>query len=149
VAVALLVAAVGACGGGGDRPQWVGKGIHDVGGYVLLAETDCRWPPEDAACRLAVPVASTALDGGDRDRIVSAARAAPPRAWTDGRGGTVMQTTGGWVDQVAIIFRFADGDARAIALFCEPVGTDLGHAPACWLAGRDQDLPRADAPPGP
>jgi len=130
-------------------PHWIDPGAHIVDGRWFGAAKAC---PLDRLqeCSLAVDAALERAAIIEPDATVTAASLSRPvGGYTDGRGGTILATTGGFVDYQYAMLDLADGRRLIIGVVCTPemASTDGTVPPRCdWDAG-EVTAPRVGSEP--
>ena len=99
---------------------WSDPAAHVVDGLWFGAETAC--PLEGGhACSLPVDAALERVAMVEPGATVTSASVAQPvGAYRDGRGGTVLATTGGFVECRIALIGLADGRRLMVGVYCEP-----------------------------
>ncbi len=128
---------------------WTDPGAHVVDGLWLGAATacpleggqECSLALDAAMARLAV-ITSTAT-------VTSASVAKPVGAYRNGRGGTILATTAGWVTYNIVVLGLADGKRLMVGVYCEPrMERESGSIPAhCQADAAPVNAPRVGEEP--
>ena len=103
-----------------DAAGWSDPGAHVVDGLWLGTETACSLEGRQE-CSLALDAALERLHVTEPDATVTSASVAKPvGAYRNGRGGTVLATTGGWVVYRIVVLGMADGRQVIVGVYCDP-----------------------------
>jgi hypothetical protein len=128
---------------------WSDPEAHVVDGLWVGAETacpldggqECSLPLDAALERVAV------IEPGAT--VTSASVAEPVGAYRDGRGGTVLAVTGGWVEYRIVLLGLDDGRRLKVGVICDPLREyDGGSIPAsCQADAGEVSAPRVGEEP--
>jgi hypothetical protein len=130
-------------------PGWSDPGAHVVDGLWLGSETACSLRGGQE-CSLALDAALERLAVIEPEATVaSAAIARPVGAYRNGRGGTVLATTSGWVVYRIALLGLADGRQVMVGVYCDPpMESETGSIPArCQADAAPVNAPRVGAEP--
>ena len=110
---------------------WFDPGAHVVDGLWLGGETACS-PGGGHECSLALDAALERLAVIEPEATVTSASVARPvGAYRNGRGGTILATTAGWVTYNVVVLGLADGRRLMVGVHCEPrMERESGAIPA-------------------
>ena len=122
---------------------------HVVDGLWFGAEIAC---PLDGGQECSLPVdaaleRSCVLEPGAT--VTSASVAKPVGAYRDGRGGTVLAMTAGWVEYRVVLLGLADGRRLMVGVYCDPPREfDGSSIPAsCQADAAEVSAPRVGEEP--
>lgn len=128
---------------------WSDPAAHVVDGRWVGTETAC--PLEGGqGCSLALDAALERVAMIEPGATVTSASVAQRvGAYRDGRGGTVLATTSGWVTYTIAILGFADGRGLMVGVHCEPLKEyEGGTIPAtCQADAGEISAPRVGEEP--
>ena len=132
-----------------ETAGWSDPGAHVVDGLWLGSEMTCSLGggPE---CSLALDAALERLAVIEPGATVTSASVAQPvGAYRNGRGGTVLATTGGWVVYRIALLGLADGRQVMVGVYCDPpMESETGSIPArCQADAAPVNAPRVGAEP--
>jgi hypothetical protein len=128
---------------------WTDPGAHVVDGMWLGAETGCSLDGGQE-CSLAVDAAlERAAVTEPEATVTSASVAKPVGAYRNGRGGTILATTAGWVTYDIVVRGLADGRRLMVGVHCEPpMESEAGSIPArCQADAAPVTAPRVGQEP--
>ena len=128
---------------------WTDPEAHVIDGLWVGAETacplgggqECSLPVEAARERVAVTEPGAT--------VTSASVAGPVGAYRDGRGGTVLAMTGGWVEYRIVLLGLADDRQLMVGVYCDPPREyEGGSLPAsCQADAAEVSAPRVGEEP--
>jgi hypothetical protein len=128
---------------------WTDPAAHVVDGRWFGAETPCPLDIEQE-CSLALHAALDRITATETEvTVTSASVARSVGAYRDGRGGTVLATTGGWVEYRIAMLGLSDGRRVMVGVYCEPLRqSQAGSVPAtCQADAGEVSAPRVGAEP--
>ena len=128
---------------------WFDPGAHVVDGLWLGGETACSVEGEQE-CSLALDAAFERLAVIEPEATVTSASVAKPvGAYRNGRGGTILATTAGWVTYNIVVLGLADGERLMVGVHCEPrMERESGSIPArCQADAAPVNVPRVGEEP--
>ncbi|MDF2735226.1 MAG: hypothetical protein K0S97_1849 [Chloroflexota bacterium] len=132
-----------------ETAGWSDPGAHVVDGLWLGTGTACSLAGGDE-CSLALGAALERLAVIEPEATVTSASVATPvGAYRNGRGGTILATTAGWVTYNIVVLELADGERLMIGVHCEPrMDSEAGPTPArCQPDAAPVDAPRVGQEP--
>jgi hypothetical protein len=135
-----VVVVAAACATTPTSPHWLGKGVHVVDGYWMLAEDPCGSVAPDA-CGDAISSARAAL-GLSAEMVIRGATATPPTSWMTAEGHVVLGTYAGLSQPRFAILDLAEGTRRVVGLSCTGTMTDgtgtVVRLPSCQPSPMDR-----------